>query len=131
MSGLRASFVAELRDLGVSALVWLAGCAKVLGAWSFGGVTEPKSNGFLVYEHALYMGTLVSAFFLVTIAAVSVSADRTRGTVRWIMPRPVSRYGVVLGKACALSLLALVLFGLAVLVSYLVARPYGFGDVVE
>ena len=131
MRGWAAAFRAELRDACGHPLVWLGLGACGLTAWAVGGLSEPKPNGYVVFESAARAGALVAGFFLVTIAALSVASDRTRGTVRWIYPRAVSRIAVVCGKAGALALLAFFYFTICVAASYVVAAPYGFGDVVE
>ncbi len=131
MKGWAPAFRAELRDACAHPLVWLGLGACGLTAWAVGGLSEPKPNGYVVFESAARAGALVAGFFLVTIAALSVSSDRTRGTVRWIYPRAVSRIGVVCGKAAALAVLALCYFTVCLVAAYGVAAPFGFGDVVE
>ena len=131
MRGFAAAFRAEFRDACGHPLVWLGLGACGLTAWAVGGLSEPKPNGYVVFESAARAGALVAGFFLVTIAALSVASDRTRGTVRWVYPRAVSRVGVVFGKAAALALLTFFYFTICVAASYAVAAPFGFGDVVE
>jgi ABC-type transport system involved in multi-copper enzyme maturation permease subunit len=130
VTGLKASFLAELRDLLHQPLVWIGIAAAGFAAWVFGTYDPVKANGYVVFEGALQPAAKVSIFFLLGIAAASVATERTRGTVRWILPRPISRAGFVLGKACALSVLALVFLAVAVFGSWLVAQGHDFGDVV-
>lgn len=59
-----------------------------------------------------------------------MAGERTRGTVRWILPRPVGRLGFILGKAAAHATLALAFLAVGVGVAWFVAQEYGFGDVV-
>jgi ABC-type Na+ efflux pump permease subunit len=130
VTGLKASFLAEAHDLLRHPLPWIGAGAVAFAAWVFGGHDPVKGNGYVVFEGALQPAAKVAIFFLLGIASMSVAGERTRGTVRWILPRPLSRAGFVLGKACALSFLALLFLGVAVLASYLVALPHGFGDVL-
>ena len=89
-----------------------------------------KDNGYVVFESALQPAARVAGFFLLGMAAVAIAGQRTRGTVRFILPRPISRSGFVLGNAGALFLLAVLYLIVAVGTSWMVAKGYGFGDVV-
>jgi len=130
VTGLLVTLRAELRDLVVHPLLWAATAAVVLSTWYFGAHAAYDDNGWVVISSALGAGTRAAGFFLLAIAALTISRERTRGTVRWILPRPVGRVGFVLGKAAAVALVALALLALTVLVAWLVARGKGFGDVV-
>ncbi len=128
--GLAASFRAELHDGTRHPLTWLGLTATIAAAWVF-AVKEPvRPNGYVVYEAALQAASRTAVFFLLAGAAVTVAGDRTRGTVRWILPRPIGRIGYVLGKAMAHAVLALVFLTAAVGTSWACAAPLGFSDVV-
>ena len=131
MSGFRASFMAEISDLVRHPLAWLAALATAGTAIAVGlSPTTDNTNGWLVYEAALSASSQAAGFFLLGIAAMAVATDRTRGTIRWIMPRPISRAGYVLGKSLAVLLFAVDLLVVATLASWAVAAPHGFDDVV-
>lgn len=130
MTGFAASLLAEVRDLRSHPLFWIGAVAVGVAAWTMGSNEIITDNGYVVYEAALQAAARTAAFFLLGMAAVSVAGDRTRGTVRWILPRPISRQGYVLGKAAAHVLVALVYLVVAVSTSWAVAQPHGFGDVV-
>jgi len=130
MRGFGACFRAELSDLLRHPLAWLAAAATAITAIAVGlSPTTNDHNGWLVYEAALSASALAAGFFLLGIAAGSIASDRTRGTIRWIMPRPIARSGYVLGKSAAILLLAVGLLVVAAGSSYLVAAPRGFDDV--
>jgi ABC-type transport system involved in multi-copper enzyme maturation permease subunit len=129
VTGFWACFTAEIGDLLRQPLAWLAGLATVATAIVVGGATD-ANNGWVVYQAALQTSAQAGGFFLLGIAAGSIASDRTRGTVRWILPRAITRRAYVLGKGTAILLLAVDLLFLASLTSYIVARPHGFGDVV-
>lgn len=128
MRGFSACFRAECGDLLRQPLAWLATLATIGTALVVGLATEGE-NGWTVYQAALAASGQAAGFFLLGIAAGTIASDRTRGTVRWILPRPVARRAYVLGKGAAILLLAVVLVVAAGLTSYLVALPQGFGDV--
>jgi len=131
MSGFRASFIAELGDLLRHPIAWLAALATAGTAVAVGvSPTTDDGNGWLVYQAALSASSQAAGFFLLGIAAIAVASDRTRGTIRWIMPRPIARSGYVLGKSLAVLLFAVVLLCVATLASWAVAAPHGFDDVV-
>ena len=129
MTGLLASFFAECRDTIRHPLTWIGIVATVSCAWIFGAHSPLKENGYLVFEAALQPSARIAGFFLMGIAAVTVAGARARGTVRFVLPRPISRQGWVLGKACALLVLTLMFLAVAVGTSWLVAQGHGFGDV--
>jgi ABC-type transport system involved in multi-copper enzyme maturation permease subunit len=112
-------------------LTWTAAVAVGAAAWIFGTHAPFRENGYVVFEAALQPAAKVASFFLLGIASVAVAGERTRGTVRWILPRPLSRAAFVLGKAGAHALLCLVLLLVAVGTSWAVAAGHGFGDVVS
>lgn len=130
MTGFAAAFRAEARDLLRHPLVWIGAAATAVAAWVVGTHDPIRDNGWVLYESGLLAAARTASFFLLGIAAVAVAGERTRGTVRWLLPRPVTRAGFVLGKAAALALLAVVFLAVAVGTSLVVARPAGFGDVV-
>jgi len=127
VSGFGATFRAEARDLFRHPAVWCAAAAVGIAAWVFHG--SDKDNGYIVYVASLQAAAKTASFFLLGIAAVAVAGERTRGTVRWILPRPVGRLGFVLGKAAAHFTIALAFLAVGVGVAWFVAQEYGFGDV--
>ena len=129
MKGLRASFRAELHDLTRHSRTWIGLGTVALAAWGFGSHDSLKSNGWVVFESAFHAAGQVASFFLLAMGAVAVAGERTRGTVRWILPRPISRAGFVLGKAGALVIVAICFLTVAAGTSWFVAKDYGFGDV--
>ena len=130
MTGFGAIFVAELRDLARHPLVWTGAIAVAAAAWLFGRHAPFSENGYVVYESALQAAAKIAGFFLLGIAAISVAGERARGTVRWILPRPISRISFVLGKGAALAVLALFFLAVGVGVALPMANGAGFGDVV-
>ncbi|MHC4955370.1 MAG: ABC transporter permease subunit [Planctomycetota bacterium] len=130
MRGFGACFLAELGDLARHPLAWLAALATAGTAVAAGlSPTTDSANGWLVYEAALSASAQAAGFFLLGIAAGTVASDRTRGTIRWILPRPMARSGYVLGKSAAILLFAIELLLVATLASWAVAAPQSFGDV--
>jgi ABC-type transport system involved in multi-copper enzyme maturation permease subunit len=130
VSGFGATLRAEVRDLFRHPAVWAAAVAVGVAAWVFGSHDPSRDNGYVVYESALQAAAKTASFFLLGIAAVAVAGERTRGTVRWILPRPIGRVGFVLGKGAAHALLALFFLAVGVGVAWFVASDHGFGDVV-
>jgi len=131
VTGFHASFVAEIADLVRHPFAWLAALATAATAVAVGlSPTTDDTNGWLVYQAALSASSQAAGFFLLGVAAMAVATDRTRGTIRWIMPRPIARSGYILGKSLAVLLLAVVLLVVATTASWAVAAPYGFGDVI-
>jgi ABC-type Na+ efflux pump permease subunit len=129
VKGFGAVARAEMSDLTRAPLVWIGLLATAGAAWVRGRYAPFHNNGWTVYETALQAAAQAASFFLLGAAAVSIAGERTRGTVRWLLPRPIARSGFVLGKAAALGVAALVFLAVAVSVSWTIARPYGFGDV--
>ena len=130
MKGFGACVQAELGDLLRHPLAWLAALATAITAVVVGlSPTTDSRNAWLVYEAALSASSQAAGFFLLGIAAGSVASDRTRGTVRWIMPRPIARSGYVFGKSAAILLFAILLLAIATVTSLIVAAPNGFDDV--
>jgi len=130
VSGFVAVFRAEARDLARHPLVWAGTLAVAAAAWLLGRHALFHDNGYTVYESALGAAGKMAGFFLLGIAAVTVAGDRSRGTVRFILPRPIARGGFVLGKGAALMLLALFFLLVGAGTSLLTARAHGFGDVL-
>ncbi|MEE8104297.1 MAG: ABC transporter permease [Planctomycetota bacterium] len=129
MTGAGAAFRAELSDLAKHPLVWLGVGGTVAAGWGASGFLDADANAYLRFEIAARFGAGVAAFFLMTLAALSVAADRTRGTTRWVFARPVSRTGIVLGKAGALALFTVLFFGVCVTTAYAIGAPAGFTDI--
>lgn len=130
MTGAGAAFRAELSDLARQPLVWLGVGGTVAAGLGAAGFLESDANAYLRFEIAARFGACVAAFFLMTLAALSVAADRTRGTTRWIFTRPVSRMGIVLGKAGALAIFTVVFFGVCIATAYAIGAPAGYTDIV-
>lgn len=128
MRGLRAVAAAEIRDVGRSPLFWLGAAATATAAFVFGSSPPKDANGWVAYEAGARAGAQAATFFLLGLSAVAVAGERGRGTVRWTLPRPLSRAAFVLGKAAALALAALALLLLCALAAWLAARPHGFTD---
>jgi ABC-type Na+ efflux pump permease subunit len=129
VKGFDAVLRAELRDLRSHPLLWIGLAATAVAAVAAGRHEPVKDNGWVVYQAGLDAAARTAGFFLLGMAAVSVAGDRTRGTVRWILPRPLARGGYVLGKAAALVLVALGFLAVASGASWATAAPHGFGDV--
>lgn len=121
MKGIRAAFRAEGRDLLFQPVVWAGLVATALAAWLFARAQE-VSNHYAVFSAAATAGARTASFFLIAAAATAVAGERTRGTVRWLLPRPVSRFGVVVGKSAALALAALA-FALVCVAAARLAAP--------
>ena len=121
---------AELADLLRNPLTWIATVAVVVACFYFGTHSPHADNGYVIYAAALSAGALTAGFFVLAAAAVSVATERTRGTVRWILPRPIGRAGFVAGKGLATALFALWLVAVCIGVSGAVASGAGFQDVV-
>ncbi|MGQ0613500.1 MAG: ABC transporter permease subunit [Planctomycetaceae bacterium] len=130
MTGFGAAFRAEASDVARSLLFWLGVAATASAAWLFGRPGAGSTNGWLLFQAGARGGAQAAGFFLLGLSAVSVASERTRGTVRWILPRPIGRAGFVLGKAAALATAAAALLAVCLLVAWLVARGSGFRDVV-
>jgi len=111
-------------------LTYISLIAVAGAAWVVAREESIRDNGYIVYEAGLQAGARAAAFFLLAISALAVASHRTRGTVRWLLPRPVSRAAFVIGQAAAHALLALLLLAAAVLPAWAAAAPFGFGDVV-
>jgi len=129
LKGFGAILAAELRDLVRAPLFWLGAAGTVAAAFGFGRRAPASANGWVAYESAVRASGLAATFFLLGLSAVSVAGERARGTVRWVLPRPVSRAAFVLGKGAAIAIAAFFLLALSSLTSLAVAGPRGFGDV--
>jgi len=128
--GFGAAFRAELFDLLTRPMVPLGLAAAAGITWAFGRNAPFDGNGYLVFGAALGAGAKTAGFFLLGIAAVSVAGERTQGTVRWLLPRPVTRFGFVLGKACALAAASLLFLAVVTATAYGTASGKTFGDLV-
>lgn len=128
-TGFPAALRAELRDIVRHPLAWAGIAASALAAFIFARYAPHRDNGYTVYGAALHAGTKIAGFFLLGLSAVTVAGERSRGTVRFILPRPIGRGGFVLGKAAALAILSLGFLAATAGVSWLSARGEGFGDV--
>jgi len=129
VTGFGASFRAELRDLLRHPLSWAGIAAAATAAWIFARHAPFRDNGYTVYGAALRAGTQIAGFFLLGLSAIAVAHERSRGTVRFALPRPIARGAFVLGKAAALAALALLFLVATAGVAWLGARGDGFGDV--
>jgi len=130
VTGFRAAFRAEAYDLASRPMLPVGLVAAAAIAWAFGRNAPFDGNGYLVFGAALSAGAKTAGFFLLGIAAGSVAGERTQGTVRWLLPRPVTRAGFVLGKACALAAAALLFLAVVTLAAYGAASGKPFGDLV-
>ncbi len=129
MTGFLATLRAESRDLFRHPLAWAGIAASAAAAFIFSRYAPHHDNGYTVYGAALHAGAQIAGFFLLGLSAIAVSGERSRGTVRFALPRPIARGGFVLGKATALALLALAFLAATAGVAWLGARGEGFGDV--
>ena len=129
MTGFLATLRAELRDLFRHPLAWAGILASAAAAFIFARYAPHHDNGYTVYGAALHAGAQIAGFFLLGLSAIAISGERSRGTVRFLLPRPVARGGFVLGKATALALLALAFLAATAGVAWAGARGGGFGDV--
>lgn len=128
-TGFPAALRAELRDIVRHPLAWAGIAASALAAFIFARYAPHRDNGYTVYGAALHAGTKIAGFFLLGLSAVTVAGERSRGTVRFLLPRPIGRGGFVLGKAAALAILSLGFLAATAGVSWMSARGEGFGDV--
>lgn len=132
MKGLRGSkacFRAELRDLSRSALIWLGLLLTAVGTYFIAKTTPHRFTSWSAFAEGAKQGGAIASFFLVFAGAITLAGERTRGTVRWILPRPLDRSGFVLGKAGALAVLATLFLILCLGTAALGALDLGFGDV--
>ncbi len=129
MTGYRATLRAEARDLFRHPLAWAGIAASALAAFIFARYAPHRDNGYTVYGAALHAGAQIAGFFLLGLSAIAVSGERSRGTVRFLLPRPIARPAFVLGKASALALLALAFLAATATTAWAGARGEGFGDV--
>lgn len=129
MTGFLATLRAELRDLFRHPLAWAGIAASAAAAFIFARYAPHRDNGYTVYGAALHAGAQISGFFLLGLSAIAVAGERSRGTVRFLLPRPIARTAFVLGKATALAALALAFLLATAGVAWLGARGEGFGDV--
>ncbi len=129
LRGLWPCFRAELRDLTRSSLIWLGLLLTAVGTYFIGKTTPHRFTSWSAFAEAAKQGGAIAAFFLVFAGAITLAGERTRGTVRWILPRPVGRTGFVLGKACALAVLATLFLILCLGSAALAGSDLGFGDV--
>ncbi|MFI5403194.1 MAG: ABC transporter permease subunit, partial [Planctomycetota bacterium] len=98
-------------------------------AFIFAKYAPHRDNGYTVYGAALHAGAQIAGFFLLGLSAIAVAGERSRGTVRFLLPRPIARPAFVLGKATALALLALAFLAATAGTAWAGARGQGFGDV--
>lgn len=129
MTGFLATLRAESRDLFRHPLAWAGIAASALAAFIFARYAPHHDNGYTVYGAALHAGAQIAGFFLLGLSAIAVSGERSRGTVRFVLPRPIARFAFVLGKATALALLALAFLVATAGTAWVGARGEGFGDV--
>jgi ABC-type transport system involved in multi-copper enzyme maturation permease subunit len=135
MTGFLATLRAELRDLFRHPLAWAGIAASAAAAFIKAGYIirsakqDDPLNGYTVYGDALLVGAQIAGFFLLGLAAIAVAGERSRGTVRFLLPRPIARPAFVLGKATALAVLALAFLAAIAGTAWVAARDKGFGDV--
>ncbi|MCK6459734.1 MAG: ABC transporter permease [Planctomycetes bacterium] len=129
MTGFLATLRAELRDLFRHPLAWAGILASAAAAFIFARYAPHRDNGYTVYGAALHAGAQIAGFFLLGLSAISIAGERSKGTVRFLLPRPIARPAFVLGKATALAALALAFLLATAGVAWMGARGAGFGDV--
>lgn len=129
MTGFLAMLRAELRDLFRHPLAWAGIAASAAAAFIFTRYAPHHDNGYTVYGAALHAGAQIAGFFLLGLSAIAVSGERSRGTVRFLLPRPIGRPAFVLGKATALATLALAFLVTTAGTAWAGSRAQGFGDV--
>ncbi len=129
MTGFLATLRAEVRDLFRHPLAWAGIAASAAAAFIFARYAPHRDNGYTVYGAALHAGAQIAGFFLLGLSAIAVSGERSRGTVRFVLPRPIARSAFVFGKATALAALALAFLLFTAGTAWAGARGHGFGDV--
>jgi len=129
VTGFLAVFRAEIRDLFRHPLAWAGIVASAAAAFIFTRYAPHHDNGYTVYGAALHAGAQIAGFFLLGLSAIAVSIERSRGTVRFLLPRPIGRPAFVLGKATALAALALAFLMATAGTAWAGSRARGFGDV--
>ena len=129
MTGFLATLRAELKDLFRHPLAWAGIVVSAAAALIFARYAPYRDNGYTIYGKTLEVGAQISGFFLLGLSAIAVAGERARGTVRFLLPRPIGRPAFVLGKATAFAVLALAfLVGISA-TAWAGARSKGFGDV--
>jgi ABC-type Na+ efflux pump permease subunit len=129
MTGFLATLRAELRDLFRHPLAWAGIAASAIAALIVARYAPHRDNGYTVYGAALHAGAQIAGFFLLGLSAIAVAGERSRGTVRFLLPRPIGRPAFVLGKATALGILALAFLAATAGAAFAGATDKGFGDV--
>ncbi|MFQ5846024.1 MAG: ABC transporter permease subunit [Planctomycetota bacterium] len=129
LRGLGPCFRAELSDLVRHPPIWVGLLVTAAATFFIGKTTPHRLTGWSVFAAAAAQGGALASFFLVYAGAGAVAGERTRGTVRFILPRPVARSALVLGKACALGVLCVLFAVLCLGSAALAAADRGFVDV--
>jgi ABC-2 type transport system permease protein len=113
------------------------GRAAPVATDSFGDEEEPASpadavppgergaSGWLVLAGALRAGLFFSAVVLLLHGATLISGERTAGTLRLLLVRPVSRGDLLLAKALSLLLLAVLFVALTALTGWILGLTSG------
>jgi ABC-type transport system involved in multi-copper enzyme maturation permease subunit len=140
VTGLATLAGLEVRSLlarrGLWAAVVLAAVAAMLGAvaglHADGGSSSQAVNGWRCLAYGMGPGILFASMAALLLGSQSISGEADDGSLRALLTRPVSRTAVLLGKAVALALAAVLLTAAAYLGAVLVGSLGAeFGDVVQ
>jgi ABC-2 type transport system permease protein len=99
-----------------------AGFSNVIGRMA-GGVNIVQ----FMYPGIIAQAVLTTSLF----SGVSIATDREVGFLREILVAPISRAGIVLGKAAGAALVALVQVGVLLIVAPIVGVPLSIGNVLQ
>jgi ABC-2 type transport system permease protein len=83
------------------------------------------AGGYLVLAAALRAGLFFSAVVVLLHAATLIAGERTAGTLRLVLVRPVSRGDLLIAKALSLLGLAIVLVALTALTGWIIGLTTG------
>jgi len=89
-------------------------------------------NGFYLTARSAGPGLALFAVLLSVLTAQSIAGEAERGQLRMLLPRPVNRSSIYLGKLGALLVVAVLAAGLDAVLSVLIgAATLGFSDVAD
>jgi len=88
-------------------------------------VEERGVSGYLVLAAALRAGLFFSAVVVLLHAATLIAGERTAGTLRLLLVRPVSRADLVISKALCLLFLAVLLVAVTALAGWILGLVSG------
>jgi ABC-type transport system involved in multi-copper enzyme maturation permease subunit len=93
---------------------------------------ERGANGFLVLAAALRAGSVLAAVLLLLYASSVLAGERTLGTCRLVLTRPITRWDLVFAKAALLFVVVLVFVAAIAATGTLVgAARGGYGDYID